>query len=113
MSCRHVEDSVLLLVDATRALLSIAQALLRVAPVPAAGNGGRGGGSKKATAGGSRSHVVEVAGRAWERAVGVVGQILGRMPHSATVVEFLLEFLELEGSGSGGGRLGGRACRSR
>ena len=107
MSCRHVEDSVLLLVDATRALLSIAQALLRVAPVPAAGNGGRGGGSKKATAGGSRSHVVEVAGRAWERAVGVVGQILGRMPHSATVVEFLLEFLELEGSGSGGGAVGG------
>ena len=56
---------------------------------------------------------MEVAGRAWERAVGVVGQILGRMPHSATVVEFLLEFLELEGGGGGGGGGGGAVGGTR
>jgi len=100
MSCSRMHDKAALLVEATRALLAVSQALLLASQHSGAA---RSASRYKAAskAGGkastdSRQEVQAQAASAFAAALEVVHVLLDVVPHYAPTVEFLLEFVEME-----------------
>jgi len=94
MSCSHMNDDAALLVEATRALLTVAQAFLHAAQPNGSAKGGKQRSKSAPLQSGGAG--VEAAGTAFEKAVTVVDVLLLKVPHYASTVEFLLEMVELE-----------------
>ena len=96
MSCSHMHDDAALLVEATRALLTVAQSFLHAAQSGAIARGAKPRGKAAPAPSVGAGDGVQAAGTAFEKAVAVVEVLLLKVPHYASTVEFLLEMVELE-----------------
>ena len=98
MSCTHMEESVGVVMEATRALLGVALSLLVDAQAQTHAQAAKMRGATDTQGHKGAEAGEEAAGRAFEKAVRVVQVLVAKAPHSAATVEFLLEIVEMEAS---------------